>query len=87
MKGTVVYLFAFDVANEIRTGQVRELLGVSYDECAGAIWEHDGLLNKTIGDAVIGIFNFPITRPDHARQALLAARELQQRCAARKAAV
>lgn len=26
MKGTVVYLFAFDVANEIRTGQVRELL-------------------------------------------------------------
>src|SRR5687767_14797211 len=26
MKGTVVYLFAFDVANEIRTASVRELL-------------------------------------------------------------
>src|SRR5262245_44521830 len=26
MKGTVVYLYAFDIANEIRTGQVRELL-------------------------------------------------------------
>src|SRR5262245_32685585 len=26
MKGTVVYLYAFDIANEIKTGQVRELL-------------------------------------------------------------
>jgi hypothetical protein len=26
MKGTVVYLFAFDIANEIRTGRVREVL-------------------------------------------------------------
>jgi hypothetical protein len=26
MKGTVVYLYAFDLANEIKTGQVRELL-------------------------------------------------------------
>ena len=26
MKGTVVYLYAFDLANEIRTSQVREVL-------------------------------------------------------------
>src|SRR5882762_8398850 len=26
------------------------LLDTFYDECANAIWEHDGLLNKTIGD-------------------------------------
>jgi len=26
MKGSVVYLFAFDLANEIRTKQVREIL-------------------------------------------------------------
>jgi adenylate cyclase len=29
------------------------LLDAFYDECANAIWEHDGLLNKTIGDAVM----------------------------------
>ena len=75
------------LSQTLGAGQVQELLGVFYDECAGAIWEHDGLLNKTIGDAVMGIFNFPITRPDHARQALSAARELQRRCAARKAAL
>ena len=26
--------------------------------------QHDGLLNKTIGDAVMAIFNFPLVRDD-----------------------
>jgi class 3 adenylate cyclase len=56
------------------------LLDVFYDECASAIWEHDGLLNKTLGDAVMAVFNFPISRDDHARRALLAAREIHRRC-------
>ena len=62
-----------------------DLLDIFYDECAGAIWEYDGLLNKTIGDAVMAVFNFPIRQENHARQALLEAREIQRRCAARKA--
>jgi adenylate cyclase len=61
------------------------LLDLFYDECAAAIWDHDGLLNKTIGDAVMAVFNFPIKQDDHARQALLAARDIQQRLSARKA--
>lgn len=60
------------------------MLDVFYDECAGAIWDHDGLLNKTIGDAVMAVFNFPIRQADHARQALLAAREIQRRVNVRK---
>jgi class 3 adenylate cyclase len=60
-----------------------ELLDAFYDQCAGAIWEHDGLLNKTIGDAVMAVFNFPIRQEDHARQALLAARAIRERCNAR----
>jgi class 3 adenylate cyclase len=61
------------------------LLDAFYDECAGAIWEYDGLLNKTIGDAVMAVFNFPIRRADHARQAVLAARAIQTRWTARRA--
>src|SRR4029450_4416841 len=38
------------------------LLDAFYDECASAIWECDGLLNKTIGDAVMAVFKFPIGR-------------------------
>ena len=58
------------------------LLDAFYDVCANAIWEFDGLLNKTIGDAVMAVFNFPIRRIDHARQAVLVAREIQSRWAA-----
>jgi class 3 adenylate cyclase len=54
------------------------LLDVFYDQCAEAIWQHDGLLNKTIGDAVMAVFNFPIRHDDHARQAVLAARKMQR---------
>jgi adenylate cyclase len=60
------------------------VLDIFYDECAAAIWEFDGLLNKTIGDAVMAVFNFPIKQADHARQAVLAARELQRRVSARQ---
>jgi adenylate cyclase len=56
---------------------VSGLLDAFYDESANAIWAHDGLLNKTIGDAVMAVFNFPLQRDDHARKAVLAARELQ----------
>ena len=55
------------------------LLDTFYDECANAIWEHDGLLNKTIGDAVMAVFNFPIRSENHANHAVFAAREIQQR--------
>ena len=58
---------------------VSGLLDAFYDECADAIWERDGLLNKTIGDAVMAIFNFPINQGEHPRQAVLAAQDIQRR--------
>jgi adenylate cyclase len=63
------------------------LLDAFYDDCAAAIWHHDGLLNKTIGDAVLAIFNFPVKQDDHPAQALLAARAIQQRFAERRDAL
>jgi adenylate cyclase len=72
------------LSQEISPTEMGRLLDLFYDECAAAIWDHDGLLNKTIGDAVMAVFNFPIKQDDHARQALLAAREIQQRLAVRK---
>jgi class 3 adenylate cyclase len=63
---------------------VSGLLDAFYDECASAIWEHDGLLNKTIGDAVMAVFNFPLRRDEHTRNAVLAARKLQESWGARR---
>lgn len=58
---------------------VSRLLDAFYDDCAGAIWDGDGLLIKTMGDSVMAIFNFPILRDDHARRAFLTAREIRRR--------
>ena len=66
---------------------VSALLDDFYDTCAEAIWDHDGLLNKTMGDAVMAVFNFPLRRDDHAAQAVRAARAIQERCAARRASI
>jgi class 3 adenylate cyclase len=63
------------------------VLDAFYDECAEAIWNHDGLLNKTMGDAVMAIFNFPIRHDNHPEQAVLAAREIQDRWHIRRAAL
>ena len=42
----------------LATDQMTSTLDAFYDECAEAIWQHDGLLNKTIGDAIMAVFNF-----------------------------
>jgi len=60
-------------------GAISEILDAFYDECAEAIWERDGIVNKTMGDAIMAVFNFPINRDDHAAQAVRAARALQER--------
>ena len=71
----------------VRQEALSSLLDTFYDDCAAAIWRHDGLLNKTIGDAVFAIFNFPVKQGDHPAQALLAARAIQQRFAERRDAL
>jgi adenylate cyclase len=66
------------------SAEVVGMLHEFYDECAAAVWGRDGIVNKFIGDAVLAIFNFPILREDHVRQAVLAATELQRKCAEKK---
>ncbi len=61
------------------SGAISELLDAFYDACAEAIWEHDGIVNKTMGDAVMAVFNFPIRRADHAAEAIRTARAIQVR--------
>jgi class 3 adenylate cyclase len=72
------------LSQSLSADNVSSLLDIFYDECAAAIWDYDGLLNKTTGDAVMAIFNFPIRHQDHAERAVLAAREIQRRCSVRR---
>ncbi len=72
------------ISEAAASSDVVDMLQGFYDECASAIWERDGIVNKFIGDAVLAIFNFPIMREDHVRQAVIAGLDLQQRCSQRK---
>ena len=60
--------------------KMAELLHCFYDNCTSAIWERDGIVNKFIGNAALAIFNFPIVRDDHVKQAVLAAMDLLKAC-------
>ena len=51
------------------------------DARAGAIWDRDGLLNKTIGDSIMAVFNFPIRQTDHALGAMRAKWSRESGCA------
>ena len=63
------------MSEDTSSEDVVDMLDSFYDECADAIWERDGVVNKFMGDAVLAIFNFPYTRDDHAEQATLAAQD------------
>lgn len=54
---------------------LNRFFGVVVDEVAG----HRGLVNKFIGDAVLAIFGAPASDPDHAANALAAARSMAAR--------
>jgi len=60
------------------SGAIATLLSAFYDVCGEAIWEHDGIINKTMGDAVLAVFNFPMKHEDHAAHAVAAARRIQE---------
>ena len=60
------------------SGAIAKLLDAFYDVCGEAIWEEDGIINKTMGDAVMAVFNFPIKHEDHATHALASARKIQE---------
>jgi adenylate cyclase len=72
------------LSEEVDARDVTTLLGEFYDHCSAAVWERDGIVNKLIGDAIFAIYNFPIRRSDHIKQAVLSGIELQRRCHAMK---
>jgi adenylate cyclase len=71
------------MAQSTASDDVTDMLHGFADQCAEAIWERDGVVNKFVGDAILAIFNFPIVRPDHVQQAVLAAQDIQRRWAER----
>jgi adenylate cyclase len=69
------------LSERIERIRLSEIVSLFQDRCAQAIWAHDGIVNKTMGDGLMAIFNFPIVRTDHAQAAIRAALDIQRLCA------
>lgn len=69
-----------ELSQKTEAARVNSLLNDFYDQCASAIWQKEGIINKFIGDAVLAIFNFPLVRTDHVKNAVGAAVQLQKNC-------
>ncbi len=65
------------LSEQVTSSEMADVLSIFYDNCAEAVWAHDGVLNKFIGDAMLAWFGFPIVRPDHPAQAVECALALQ----------
>ncbi|SDL25907.1 adenylate cyclase [Ensifer sp. YR511] len=69
------------LSERIERVRLSQIVSLFQDRCAQAIWAHDGIVNKQMGDGLMAIFNFPIIRKDHAQAAIMAARDIQRLCA------
>ncbi|WP_242919772.1 adenylate/guanylate cyclase domain-containing protein [Pontibacter liquoris] len=69
-----------DMSQQVEASEMNELLGCFYDRCSTAVWENEGIVNKFIGDSVLAIFNFPLVRKEHIKNAVNAAVQLQKSC-------
>ena len=62
--------------------QVAVLLNVFFTRMADAIFQHDGTLDKFIGDSVLAVFGAPLDLPNHALNAVRAAQSMHRALAA-----
>lgn len=67
------------LAEKMRPRDFNRLMGRFYDTATDVLVRHDAIVDKFVGDEVIGIFVPAMAQPGHARQAIASAVELLQR--------
>jgi adenylate cyclase len=64
------------MAERMSPGEFRALMGRFYDRASDVLFEHSAVVDKFVGDEVIGIFVPAFAGKDHASTAFAAARDL-----------
>jgi adenylate cyclase len=61
--------------------EVAQTVNTIFEGCIETLLEHDAIVDKLMGDAVMAVFGAPIVRPDHCAQAVAAAATIQRKAA------
>ncbi len=72
------------ISEKLEPEMLVEILNVYLGEMTGIIFEHDGTLDKYIGDAIMAVWGAPVAFDDHAARACSAALEMVRRLAERR---
>ncbi|GAB4213697.1 MAG: adenylate/guanylate cyclase domain-containing protein [Rhodoferax sp.] len=67
------------VSERMPAPELAAMMNAYLGAMTAVIQRHHGTLDKYIGDAIMAFWGAPIARPDHARQAVLAALAMQER--------
>jgi adenylate cyclase len=68
-----------NISESLEANQVVELLNIYFSEMTDIIFEHDGTLDKFIGDAIMTFWGAPIKSSEHALDAVKCAIQMSKR--------
>ncbi len=68
-----------NISEELEANRIVELLNIYFSDMTEVIFDHDGTLDKFIGDAIMAFWGAPIKIEDHAEQAVASAIDMYYR--------
>ena len=68
------------MSEELDSGVLSDVLNTYLDGACEIIFEHEGTIDKFIGDAIMVAFNAPVPQPDHVERAVRCALALDAYC-------
>ena len=66
------------LSERLQPEEVAELLGEYLTDLTAVVFKHGGTVDKYVGDCIMALYNVPIEHPDHAKQAVRTAIEIQE---------
>jgi adenylate cyclase len=66
------------LSERLQPEQVAELLGEYLTDLTAVVFKNGGTVDKYVGDCIMALYNVPFEHPDHAKQAVRTAVEIQE---------